>query len=113
MTLLNGILEKLRGWLQGEPLRAIGYGAAVIVYLLARVLGSIPDVSFADAVTQGGAAALVVASVVETIRRYTYSPATVAAIVTSPPTAAGPIAAAEAVGVDVAGLAPEDPGGEG
>ena len=102
--LVNRVLDKARELLQGEPLRAIAYGAAVIIYLAAKVLGSIPDVSFTDAVVQAGAAALVVASVVETIRRYVYSPVTVAEIVASPPTAAGPIAAAEAAGVDVATL---------
>jgi hypothetical protein len=100
MSFINSILDKARGLLQGEPLRLIGYGAGIVIYLAAKALGNIPDLPLEQALIQATAAIAVLASVIETIRRFTYSPATVAAIVQTPPTAAGPIAAAEAVGVD-------------
>jgi len=97
----QSIITKLEALLQGETLRAIGYGAGVVIYFVAKAVGSIPDVSFTDAVTQALAAAAIVISVVETARHYVFSPATVAAIVTAPPPAsAGPIDAAVAAGVD-------------
>lgn len=56
--------------LQGEPLRAISYGSAVVIYLVARLSGRIEDVSFEDAVLHAGAAAALIVSVTETARRY-------------------------------------------
>lgn len=99
---LNAIepwLDKVRGLLQGETLRAIGYGAGVIVYLVAKFSGKIPDVPFDQAIIQAGGAAALVITVLETIRKYVFSPATVAAIVATPPTAAGPVVAAVEAGV--------------
>lgn len=99
---MTALLEKARGLLQGEPLRAIVYGAAVVVWLVTRIaqalhIGNFQVVNLDDALLVATAAAT---ALTELVRRYVYSPATVAAIVNAPPTAAGPIAAAEAVGVD-------------
>jgi hypothetical protein len=72
-TILNHvqvILERARYLLQDEPLRAISYGSAVVIYLVARASGRITDVSFEDAILQAGVAATVVISVVESARRY-------------------------------------------
>ena len=100
--MLQTILEKARALLQGEPLRAIVYGAAVVVWLTTHIaqalaIGHLAVVDLDQALLMATAAA---AALTEFARRWTYSPATVAAIVQTPPTAAGPIAAAEAVGVD-------------
>lgn len=104
---VNGILDSVQSVLRGEPARVIGYGGAVVVYLVARVSGSIPDVPLDTAIVQATAAIAVVASFVETIRRLVYSPATVAAIVATPPTAAGPINAAVEAGVPAETVAKE------
>lgn len=103
---MQTILEKARQLLQGEPLRAIVYGAAVVVWLVTHIaaamhVGNLAVVNLDQALLMATAAA---AALTEFARRWTYSPATVAAIVQTPPTAAGPIAAAEAVGVDTAQL---------
>lgn len=114
---MQAILEKVRALLQGEPLRAIVYGAAVVIWIVTRVaaalhVGNIAAVDLDQALVMATAASV---ALTEFARRWTYSPATVAAIVKTPPTAAGPIAAAEAVGVDtsqpVAPIVAE--GGEG
>ncbi len=70
MAAISALLDQVRGLLQGEPLRAIGYGAGVIIYIVARASGKIADVSLDQAVIQAGAAAAILASVVETARRY-------------------------------------------
>jgi hypothetical protein len=79
---LRAVLDIARTLLTGEPARAIGYGAAVVIYLVAKVVGVIPDQTFDQAVVEAVAAMAIVASVVETIRHYVYSPATVEYIVT-------------------------------
>lgn len=99
---MQALLDKARALLQGEPLRAIVYGAAVVVWLVTHIakalgVGNLAVVDLDQALLMATAAA---AGLTEFARRWTYSPATVAAIVNTPPTAAGPIAAAEAVGVD-------------
>jgi hypothetical protein len=70
VNLFYTITDRILELLQGEPLRAIAYGSAVVIYIAARALGSIPDVSFIEAVGQATAAALVIASVVESARRF-------------------------------------------
>ncbi len=99
---MAALIARLQALLQGETLRAIVYGAAVVVWLVTHVaqalnVGNLQVVDINAALVVATAAA---AFLTELARRYVYSPATVAAIVTTPPTAAGPIAAAEAVGVD-------------
>jgi len=70
MDKLSAILERARGLLAGEPLRAIGYGAGVVIWIVAGVSGRIPDVPLDQAILQAGGAAAVLASVIETARRY-------------------------------------------
>lgn len=67
---VNGILDKVSELLAGEPARAIGYGGAVIIYLVAKAVGAIPDESPDEALAQAGAAIVVVASFVESIRHF-------------------------------------------
>jgi hypothetical protein len=78
---IKRVLDGARNLLTGEPARVIGYGAAVVIYLVAQAVGTIPDQTFDEAILSAGAALAVIASVVETIRRYVYSPNTVEAIV--------------------------------
>lgn len=78
---LGVVLDKVRDLLKGEPARAIGYGGAVVVYLVANAFGRIPDMSFDQAVTLAVSAVALLAGFVETIRRYVYSPNTVSAII--------------------------------
>lgn len=77
---IRAIADRLTLILQGEPLRAISYGAAAVIYFTARALGAVEDVSFEAALVQAGAAAAILVSVVETARRYVFSPNTVEAI---------------------------------
>jgi hypothetical protein len=101
--------------LQGEPARFIGYGAALVIVGVVAVANQVGVTRFGENVDLGTslglatAAIVTVTGVIESIRKFVFSPATVADIVLTPPTAEGPIAAAEAEGVDVAAAA-EDPG---
>jgi hypothetical protein len=75
----------LRDVLQGEPLRAIVYGAAVVVWLVTHIAKALnfdnfQVVDFDAAMLAATAAA---AMLTELARRYVYSPATVNAIIAS------------------------------
>lgn len=78
---LRALLDGVSSALTGEPARVIGYGGAVVIYLVAKALGAIPDQSFDQAIGEATAAIVIVASLVETIRRYVFSAQTVKAIV--------------------------------
>lgn len=93
-AIINGTLDLLDRLLQGETVLLIGNVAGIAIYAVAKGLGSIPDVSFTDALAQAVAAIAVLNGVLLTIRHYVYSPATVAKIVLTPPTSAGPVSAA-------------------
>lgn len=67
---VQAILTALRGALQGEPLRVITYGSAVVIYVVARASGQIVDVSFDEAIINATAGAAIVIAVVEFARRY-------------------------------------------
>lgn len=95
---INKVLDGAASLLQGETVLVIGNGAAVVIYLAAKALGAIPDVSFGEAVAQGMAAVVTLNTVLVTIRHYVYSPKTVASIVLTPPTAEGPVRAAVEAG---------------
>jgi hypothetical protein len=75
--LIGRILDKTRDVLQGEPLRAITYGAAVVIYFVARGFGAIPDQTFDEAIVQATAAAAIIVTVVESARRFVWSPRSV------------------------------------
>lgn len=102
---LQALVEQANALLQGSPARAIGYGAAVVIWLVANAMGRLPDMTFDQAVTVAVTAVALLVGVVEAIRKYVFSPATVAKIVVAPPTAAGPIAAAVDEGVPIATIA--------
>lgn len=95
---INGLSDRLLGLLQGEPARVIGYGAAVIIYLVAAAFKAIPDVSFEQAIGDATAAITMLVSVVESIRHLVFSPNTVNTLLAEkidPPVAPGdPIAQA-------------------
>lgn len=77
MSKLAGILDKAQELLQGEPLRAIGYGAGVIVYFVARASGRFEDIPLDDAIILTGTAATTLIGVIETARRFVFSANTV------------------------------------
>lgn len=83
---MSAILARVTDLLQGEPLRAISYGAAIVVWLvvgIASQLGVVrfgPAITLQDALTDATAASAVLVGITETIRRYVYSPNTVKAI---------------------------------
>lgn len=76
MASLEGALDKARDLLQGEIARSIGYGSALAVYFIARASGSIDDIPLETAITATAAYVTIVASVVESIRKFVYSPRT-------------------------------------
>jgi hypothetical protein len=67
---MSAFIDRIRGLLHGEPLRAIGYGAGVVVWIVAGLSGRIPNVPIEQAVVNAGAAAALLASIIETARRY-------------------------------------------
>lgn len=76
MSVLNTVSDILKG----EPARAIGYGGAAVLYVVAKLSGNIPDVTPEEALTQAAGFLAIVASFVESIRHFVYSPATVEAL---------------------------------
>lgn len=81
LDIARSLADSARNILAGEPARAIGYGGAAVVYLVARASGSIPDVTVEEALVQATAAIAIVAALVESVRRVVYSPNTVDAII--------------------------------
>lgn len=81
---MSAFMARVAGLLTGEPARIIGYGAAVIIWVVARLVGVIPDQSPDQALESAVAAIAIVASIVESIRHLVYSPATVASIKAGP-----------------------------
>lgn len=69
-ALALSLADKARNLLEGETLRAISYGSAVVVYFAAKSIGSIPDVSFMEAVGQATAGAAVVITITEFARKF-------------------------------------------
>ncbi len=99
---IDDTLNAARALLAGETLRAIGFASIAVVWLiwhgaLALGLTHVPAPTL-DVIAAAISAAVLL--VQEWARRFVSSPATVARIVATPPTAAGPINAAEAAGVD-------------
>ena len=78
---IKDILDKVAELGTGEPARIIGYGGAVVIYIVAKVSGAIPDQTPEEALALAGAELAVVASFVESIRHFVFSPNTVDAIV--------------------------------
>jgi hypothetical protein len=77
---LQALTDKASNLLRGEPLRAIGYGGAAVVYFVANGFDAIPDMSFDAAVSAAVAAGAILVTFVEAARRVVYSPNTVNAI---------------------------------
>lgn len=73
----------------GEPIRIIGYGAAVVIWFVAGISNRIPDVTIDQSLV---AATGAIAVVTEGLRRLVVSPATLDAVVTEdlPTDTAGP-----------------------
>lgn len=77
LSFARSAVDGVRNILRGEPARAIGYGGAAVIYIVAKASGRIPDVTPEEALAQAGAAILVIGGLVESIRRFVYSPFTV------------------------------------
>lgn len=83
MDKIKALIALAQGLLQGEPLRAIVYGSAVIVWVTVGVANALgythfgPRLSLDDALVSATAAAAVLT---EISRRFVFSPATVAVI---------------------------------
>ena len=72
---ITDILTKAEALLQGEPARAIGYGAALVIVgvsLASNALGftRIPEVDLATAVTDATFAIATIVGVIESIRHF-------------------------------------------
>lgn len=109
MDKLNALLDKADSILKGEPARIIGYGAAVVIYLVAKASGNIADQTPEQALVSGVAGVTTLISVVETIRHFVYSQPTVVAIAEASadagvPVVPAPPASSDEVKTDVAGV---------
>ena len=80
MEKFTAILEKARSLLLGNPARAIGYGAAVVIWLVVRLANELGvqfgELSFEASVAAAFAAITVLVTVIEGIRKFVYSPQT-------------------------------------
>lgn len=76
----TALLDKADSALHGEPARIIGYGAAITIYLVAKLSGHIEDQSPDQALISATAGIAAVVSVIETIRKFVYSKPTVQVI---------------------------------
>lgn len=81
IALVRKVLDKTDQLLTTEPARLIGYGAAVVVVLAVKAIefvrpGLIPQVGFNDAVGVAFTAMASLVILVESIRRFVYSPMT-------------------------------------
>ena len=80
-TFIMKVLDRADRLLTSEPARMIGYGAAVVVYLVVRALGElkpglIPAMGFGESVGVAFSALATVVILIESIRRFVYSPLT-------------------------------------
>lgn len=78
VTWLQGLVEGANRLLQGSPARAIGYGAAIVIYGVALIFDRIPDMTLEQALTTAVTAVTLLVGIVEAIRKYVFSPASVA-----------------------------------
>lgn len=81
MSAIRSVLDKVEVLLTTEPARLIGYGAAVVIVIVAQVLGHfrpglLPEVSFDEAAGAAFLAISLLVVVVESIRHYVYAPQT-------------------------------------
>lgn len=81
-ALVSSTLDKVDVLLQSEPARLIGYGAAAVIFIVIKVLNDHgivrfgTDVSFTEALGATAGAIAVTVTVVESIRKFVYSPQT-------------------------------------
>ena len=66
----RALVGQVADLLQGEPVLVIGNGAAVVVYIVARVSGAIPDQSWDQALGDAAKAIAVVNAALLAIRQY-------------------------------------------
>lgn len=78
---IQQLLDKADQLLTTEPARMIGYGAAIAIFLVLRVVGEVrpglvPVMSFEETIGLAFTALATVTILVESIRRFVYSPLT-------------------------------------
>jgi hypothetical protein len=66
----SDLLNKAESVLSGEPARVIGYGGAVIIYLVAKASGQIADQTPEQALLSAGEAITMIVTVIESIRHF-------------------------------------------
>lgn len=82
MNAINAVLDKVRDLLQGEPARAISYGAVAVVWLVTHLAFALGVVHTPPPAFDGILAAVTgaIALLTEGIRMFVSSPATVAVL---------------------------------
>lgn len=70
MEKFKAFLDKLSSLGKGEPVLVIGNGSAVVIYLVANLVGAIPDVTFEQALASAGAGIVTFNAILLTIRQY-------------------------------------------
>ena len=78
---ISAILDKVSSLLQSEPARLIGYGSAVVIYFAANYLASkgigvFVPMTVEESITASVAGLAILVGIVESIRRFVYSPLT-------------------------------------
>lgn len=78
---VGAILTKVSALLQSEPARLIGYGSAVVIYLVVNYLASkgigvFVPMTVEESITASVAALAILVGIVESIRKFVYSPLT-------------------------------------
>lgn len=71
------ILDTAHLLLKSSPVRAIGYGAAVVIWLVTNAFGVLPDLTWDQAVVAATSAIAILVTIVESIRSVVTSPTTV------------------------------------
>ena len=102
------LIEFIKAQFAKEPARYIAYGSTAAIAIAVKLSEALGSPMSADSNTALAVGTIATFIITEVARRFVYSPASVAEIVNTPPTAAGPIAAAEAAGVDTGNAAPAD-----
>lgn len=80
---MSNILDSIQSLLVGEPARVIGYGAAVVIYIVAKAT-VLPDQTLDQSLALAAGILVSIGSIIEPIRHFVYSPASVAALVAPP-----------------------------
>jgi hypothetical protein len=103
---MDPIIAFLKAQFLANPARYIAYVSVAAITGAVKLSEALGSPMSADSNTALAVGTIATFIVTELVRRFVYSPTAVAAIVNTPPVGAGPIAAAEAAGVDVEPVEP-------